>query len=77
MFSRNHSSRKTASCYAETFDLLLDTYLNIGDHLRILAQYQQMFPDDEKINPVLEHVFCDIFEFHLMSLEYFKQPCKS
>jgi hypothetical protein len=71
-----HLSRKTASNYTDTFDLLLDTYNDIGEHLSILAQYQKLFPDHSQVNRVLEQVFRDIFEFHLTALEYFQQPCK-
>ena len=60
----------------ETLECLLDTYIEIGEVIPSLRQYDQLFKASRPVLEVLERYFCDILEFHLNALEVFSSPGK-
>ncbi|KAI0402033.1 hypothetical protein F4802DRAFT_600410 [Xylaria palmicola] len=58
----------------ETLECLLDTYIEIGEVIPSLRQYDQLFKAARPVLEVLERYFCDILEFHLNALEVFSSP---
>ncbi|KAI8650419.1 hypothetical protein NCS57_01375600 [Fusarium keratoplasticum] len=62
-----------ASNRLETLELLLDTYVEIGEVIPSLRQYEQMFKNYPYLREVLERCFHDILEFHKEALEVFSR----
>ncbi|EEU36073.1 uncharacterized protein NECHADRAFT_102084 [Fusarium vanettenii 77-13-4] len=60
-----------ASNRLETLELLLDTYVEIGEVIPSLGQYEQMFKSYPYLREVLERCFHDILEFHKEALDVF------
>ncbi|GAW14444.1 hypothetical protein ANO14919_038470 [Xylariales sp. No.14919] len=58
----------------ETLECLLDTYIEIGEVIPSLRQYDRLFKAAPPVLEVLERYFCDILEFHLNALEVFSSP---
>ncbi|KAJ3579030.1 hypothetical protein NPX13_g1537 [Xylaria arbuscula] len=58
----------------ETLECLLDTYIEIGEVIPSLRQYDQLFKAARPVLEVLERYYCDILEFHLNALEVFSSP---
>ncbi|KAI8711491.1 hypothetical protein NCS52_01412800 [Fusarium sp. LHS14.1] len=63
-----------ASNRLETLELLLDTYVEIGEAIPSLGQYEQMFKKYPYLREVLERCFHDILEFHKEALKVFSMP---
>lgn len=59
--------------YTEAFNALLDAYLEIGENIPQLAQYQNMFESNVHMQIALAHIYEDILEFHKEALRYFRQ----
>ncbi|UPL00409.1 hypothetical protein LCI18_011343 [Fusarium solani-melongenae] len=62
-----------ASNRLETLELLLDTYVEIGEVIPSLRQYEQMFRNYPYLREVLERCFHDILEFHKEALDVFSR----
>ncbi|KAM6511299.1 hypothetical protein FALCPG4_016301 [Fusarium falciforme] len=62
-----------ASNRLETLELLLDTYVEIGEVVPSLRQYEQMFKNYPYLGEVLERCFHDILEFHKEALDVFSR----
>ncbi|QDS76076.1 hypothetical protein FKW77_005980 [Venturia effusa] len=61
-----------ASNYTEDFDILLEAYEDIGDHIPFLQTYKNLFQDpDEAMKRVLALIYADIIEFHSKAIRYF------
>jgi hypothetical protein len=54
----------------EDFDLLLDAYQEIGEHIPFLEQYEYLFKQDA-MKRVLALMYADIIEFHARAYRYF------
>jgi hypothetical protein len=59
--------------YTDAFNALLDAYLEIGENLPQLTQYQALFSENSHMQLALAHIFEDILEFHKEALRYFRQ----
>ncbi|KAF4998447.1 hypothetical protein FDECE_11788 [Fusarium decemcellulare] len=57
----------------ESFEVLLDTYVEIGDAIPRLREYEQIFKDYPSVREVLERCFYDILEFHKAALDMFER----
>ncbi|KAJ3548304.1 hypothetical protein NM208_g1070 [Fusarium decemcellulare] len=55
----------------ESFEVLLDTYVEVGEVIPRLREYKQIFKDYPSVREVLERCFYDILEFHKAALEVF------
>lgn len=66
-----------AKNYADAFNALLEAYLEIGDNLPQLSQFQTLFADNTHMQLALAHIFQDILEFHKEALRYFRERSKS
>jgi hypothetical protein len=62
-----------AKNYTDAFNALLDAYLEIGENLPQLSQYQTLFAENPHMQLALAHIFEDILEFHKEALRYFRQ----
>jgi hypothetical protein len=62
-----------AKNYTDAFNALLDAYLEIGENLPQLSQYQNLFAKNPHMELALAHIFEDILEFHKEALRYFRQ----
>ncbi|KKY27176.1 putative c2h2 domain containing protein [Diplodia seriata] len=60
--------------YHDAFNALLDAYVDIGESIPLLAQYEQVFQDKSQMHVVLEFVYTDVLEFHSSAIKYFKSP---
>ncbi|KAJ4218040.1 hypothetical protein NW759_008634 [Fusarium solani] len=60
-----------ASNRLETLELLLDTYVEIGEVIPSLRQYELIFKNYPYLREVLESCFHDILEFHKEALDVF------
>ncbi|KAI0200165.1 hypothetical protein F4808DRAFT_170914 [Astrocystis sublimbata] len=58
----------------ETLECLLDTYIEVGEVIPSLRQYEKIFQTAPVVLEVLERYFCDILEFHRNALEVFSSP---
>ncbi|KAH8880581.1 hypothetical protein GQ53DRAFT_669656, partial [Thozetella sp. PMI_491] len=63
-----------ASARLETLEGLLDTYVEIGEVIPGLKQYDSIFNSCPAVTEVLELYFCDILQFHTNALEVFTRP---
>ncbi|KAL1647099.1 hypothetical protein SLS58_002870 [Diplodia intermedia] len=60
--------------YHDAFNALLDAYVDIGESIPLLAQYEQLFQDKAQMHVVLEFVYTDVLDFHSSAIKYFKSP---
>lgn len=58
----------------ESLECLLDTYVEVGEIIPSLQQYDQLFKAAPCVLEVLEKYFCDILEFHQNALSVFARP---
>lgn len=65
-----------ASARLETLDCLLDTYVEIGEVIPGLQQYDSIFRACPAVMEVLEMYFCDVLQFHANALDVFARPGK-
>lgn len=64
---------KIASTFHEAFDALLDAYQRIGEHMPLLAQYEDYFRNHPHMTRVLQLMYEDILKFHLKAMKYFQK----
>ncbi|KAF2726766.1 hypothetical protein EJ04DRAFT_452711 [Polyplosphaeria fusca] len=62
-----------AKNYADAFNALLEAYLEIGENIPQLTQYQQLFETNPYMQLALASIHEDILEFHKEALRYFRQ----
>lgn len=62
-----------AKNYADAFNALLEAYLEIGENIPQLSQYQQLFETNPYMQLALASIYEDILEFHKEALRYFRQ----
>ncbi|KAL0253341.1 hypothetical protein SLS55_010317 [Diplodia seriata] len=60
--------------YHDAFNALLDAYVDIGESIPLLAQYEQVFQDKAQMHVVLEFIYTDVLDFHASAIRYFKSP---
>ena len=65
---------KTASNYADAFDLLLDAYKDIGNSLPQFGKYARLFSNNPGIRKVLVEIFEGILRFHKRAMGFFRRP---
>ncbi|KAI0878364.1 hypothetical protein GGS24DRAFT_518152 [Hypoxylon argillaceum] len=63
-----------AAARVESLECLLDTYVEVGEIIPSLQQYDQLFKAAPCVLEVLEKYFCDILEFHQNALSVFARP---
>ncbi|PVI07637.1 C2H2 domain-containing protein [Periconia macrospinosa] len=61
----------TASNFADSFEILLDAYEQIGEQLPLLQEYEALFWDNPYMVEVLELMYMDILDFHQHALKFF------
>jgi hypothetical protein len=64
---------KVAYTFHEAFDALLDSYQRIGEHIPLLAQYEDYFRNHPQMTQVLRLIYEDILKFHFKAMKYFKK----
>lgn len=64
-------SWQTASNWADSFEVLLEAYEQIGEQLPLLAKYESMFAQNPRMIDVLALMYMDILEFHEHALRFF------
>ena len=64
---------KIAHSWVESFDILLDAYRQIGEHIPLLQQYRSLFEQNQHMGLILEMVYKDILEFHRCALSVFRR----
>ncbi|EUC34823.1 hypothetical protein COCCADRAFT_92467 [Bipolaris zeicola 26-R-13] len=62
-----------ASTFHEAFDALLDAYQRIGEHMPLLAQYEDYFRNHPQMTRVLRLMYEDILKFHFKAMKYFQK----
>jgi hypothetical protein len=68
---------KVAGARIETLECLLDVYVEIGEVIPGLREYDGVFKTYPRVREVLERYFEDILQFHHNALEVFGKKCKS
>lgn len=68
---------KTACTFYEAFDALLDAYQRIGEHIPLLAQYEDYFRSHPQMIRVLQLIYEDILKFHSKAMKYFHKRSES
>ncbi|KAI0971544.1 hypothetical protein F4678DRAFT_87902 [Xylaria arbuscula] len=63
-----------ATARVEYLECLLDTYVEVGEIIPNLQQYDKLFKAAPCVLEVLERYFCDILEFHQNALDVFARP---
>ncbi|KAI0536611.1 hypothetical protein GGR58DRAFT_381624 [Xylaria digitata] len=63
-----------ASTWVETLDLLLDTYVEIGEILPGLTQFRDFLGQHPFLKVHLENYYCDVLDFHRNALDVFSRP---
>ncbi|KAI0809904.1 hypothetical protein GGR55DRAFT_679137 [Xylaria sp. FL0064] len=66
-----------AGTRVEILECLLDTYVEVGEVIPSLRQYDELFGAAPLVLEVLEKYFCDILEFHHNALDVFARPGKT
>ncbi|KAH8693390.1 hypothetical protein GQ44DRAFT_595961, partial [Phaeosphaeriaceae sp. PMI808] len=65
---------KVAGTRIDILERLLDTYVEIGEVIPGLRQYDQLFKNCPTVREVLEWYLCDIFEFHRKAFDLYTKP---
>lgn len=68
---------KVAGTRIDTLESLLDTYVEIGEVIPGLQQYDQLFKNCPAVREVLERYLYDILQFHRKALDIFARPGQS
>lgn len=55
---------------------LLETYVEIGDVIHGLGQYDRLFRNHAAVREILERYFDDVLRFHKCVLDVFAKPSK-
>ncbi|KAI1196743.1 hypothetical protein F5X97DRAFT_202231 [Nemania serpens] len=63
-----------ASTWVETLDLLLDTYVGIGEILPGLTQFRDFLGQHPYLKVHLQNYYCDVLDFHRNALDVFSRP---
>ncbi|RYP66506.1 hypothetical protein DL770_008790 [Monosporascus sp. CRB-9-2] len=63
-----------ASTWVETLELLLDTYIEIGEILPGLTQFRNFLGQHPALKVHLENYYCDVLDFHRNALDVFSRP---
>ncbi|KAI1279464.1 hypothetical protein F5Y07DRAFT_43858 [Xylaria sp. FL0933] len=63
-----------AGSRVEVLECLLDTYVEVGEVIPGLRQYDELFGAAPLVLEVLEKYLCDILEFHHNALDVFARP---
>jgi len=63
-----------AGTRVDILEHLLDTYVEIGEVIPGLRQYDQLFKDFPHVREVLERYVEDILRFHRKALDFFTKP---
>ena len=58
----------------DILERLLDTYVEIGEVIPGLRQYDQLFKNCPAVREVLERYLYDILQFHRKALDLFARP---
>jgi len=64
---------QVASTWAESFDILLDAYEQIGENIPQFEEYKSLFDRSPYMQRALEWVYSDILEFHRRALKFFQR----
>lgn len=67
-------SHQVATTRVETLDQLLGAYVEIGEVIHGLRQYDRLFRNYPDAKEVLEKYFYDVLHFHQCVLEVFTKP---
>ena len=67
-------SNKVAGTSINTLDCLLDTYVEIGEVIPGLQQYDQLFENCPAVREILERYWSDVLQFHRKALDVFARP---
>jgi len=62
---------QTASNFTDSFEMLLDAYEQIGEHLPLLQEYEALFHHSPHMVQSLELMYMDILEFHQDAMRFF------
>ena len=72
MLSRaNLSPFQTARTWTDSFDILLDAYQQIGNHIPLLQQHEALFDYSPRMKEVLAFIYEDILDFHQRAIRFF------
>ncbi|KAI8934776.1 hypothetical protein NX059_008463 [Plenodomus lindquistii] len=63
---------QVACTFHEAFDALMDAYQRIGEHMPLLAQYEDYFRKQPRMLKLLSLILEDILNFHWKALKYFR-----
>lgn len=55
----------------DSFEALLDAYEQIGEHMPMLQEYEQLFHENPHLVEALELMYIDILEFHHQAMQFF------
>lgn len=69
-----HREQQIARNRLETLEALLDMYVEVGEVIPGLRQYEQAFDKYPHLKDVLERCFQDILEFHKEALSFLERP---
>lgn len=64
------------SAHADAFETLLEAYQQIGEHMPLLKQYEELFHHSPHMQAVLSLIYIDILEFHRYSVRRLKDTSK-
>ncbi|KAI1682859.1 hypothetical protein KJE20_07591 [Pyrenophora tritici-repentis] len=62
-----------ACTFHEAFDALMNAYQRIGEHMPLLAQYEDYFRNHPRMFQLLRLIYEDILNFHWKAMKYFKK----
>jgi hypothetical protein len=62
---------QTASTFADSFEILLDAYEQIGERLPLLSEYESLFHTSPHMINALELMYIDILDFHQQAMKFF------
>lgn len=57
--------------------MLLDAYEEIGDHIPLLEQYEDLMKRSPELEVILELIYKDILNFHQKAIRHFKNRRKN
>ncbi|KAG4441876.1 hypothetical protein IFR05_002617 [Cadophora sp. M221] len=61
----------TANTWADSFEILLDAYGQLGEHIPLLEQYYSLFGTSREMETVLIMMYKDILSFHKEATRFF------
>ncbi|KAH7333141.1 hypothetical protein BKA65DRAFT_40515 [Rhexocercosporidium sp. MPI-PUGE-AT-0058] len=61
----------TANTWADSFEILLDAYGQLGEHIPLLEQYHSLFGSSTEMQTVLVMMYKDILSFHKEATRFF------